>query len=148
MRKKIFRIGAILAILALSLTWIVPVLAAEKTEFTCRETVLGLSDPGEVTFPDGNIHIRGGILLANEWATDPRLIGLNTIVLNANLDADGTGPMWGTFSIKNEAGGWEGTFAGFRGEWYNAVADGYGAYDGMKIWWNKYYDDCSGSIRE
>lgn len=149
MKKIYFRVSVILVVMAMILISIVPVMAAEKTEFTCKETVLGFSDSGEVTFPDGNMHIRGGILLADEWATDPRLVGDNTIVLNANLGADGTGPMWGTFRIENEDGGWEGTFAGhFGGEWYNAVGDGFGDYDGMKMWWNKYYSDCSGSVLE
>jgi hypothetical protein len=150
MKKNYFRLSSILVVVAVLLIWIVPVMAAEKTEFICKETVLGFSDQGEVTFPDGNTHIRGGILLADEWATDPRLVGLNTIVLNANLGSDGTGPMWGTFRIENENGddGWEGTFAGHLGEWYNAVADGFGAYDGMKMWWNKYFSDCSGSVLE
>ena len=147
MKKKYLRLGAILVVIAVLLIWIVPVTAATKTEFTCKET-LEIIDPGEVTFPNGNIHIRYSILLADEWATDPRLVGLNTIVLHANLGADGTGPMWGTFRIENEGGGWEGTFAGHLYEWYRAVADGFGEYAGMKLFWNNYNGDCSGAILE
>jgi hypothetical protein len=149
MKKKLYRLSAILVVVAVVLIWITSVVAAEKTKFSCTETVLGLADPGEVTFPNGHTHIRGATLLADEWATDPRLIGLNTIVLNANVRPDGTGRMWGTFHIENEDGGWEGTYAGeYREETYNAVADGYGAYAGLKMWWNMRPEGCSGTILE
>jgi hypothetical protein len=152
MRNKFLLLSMILVVLAVILVSIIPAMAAEKTPFTCVETVLGLADPGEVkVLPNGSRHIRGALLLADEWADDPRLVGKNYIDYNANLNTDLSGPMWGTFRIEtagNEGSGWEGTYAGRREEFYNAVADGFGDYTGMKIWWNKSGDDCSGAIRE
>ena len=152
MRNKFLLLSVILVVMAVILIWLTPAMAAEKTVFTCIETVLGPPAGGEVkVLPNGSRHIRGATLLADEWADDPRLVGLNTIILNANLNAELSGPMWGTFRIEsaaNEGSGWEGTYAGRREEFYNAVADGYGAYTGMKMWWSKKGDDCSGTILE
>jgi hypothetical protein len=47
--------------------------------------------------------------------SDPRCSGLTTSVRNANLDADGVGPSWGTFHMVLEEGsldGWDGSWTG------------------------------------
>ncbi len=152
MKKKYVRFGAILAVMAVLLVGIVPVTAAEKTVFACTEETIALLDPGTVSFPDGNVHIRGMVIQALEDAPDPRNQGINTIVVNANWGKDGTGPMWGTFHMVTDEGGtWKGTWAGRdtgQGSWYNAVGNGFGKYAGMKIWIDKNYDDCQVTFLE
>lgn len=60
-------------------------------------------------------HIRGFTFVSRVDSLDPSLGGEMTVVLNANFDADSTGPAWGTFSLALDAGGvWDGTFEGRR----------------------------------
>ena len=93
--------------------------------------------------PEGSRqHSRDGVWISRVQSTDSALSGWMTVVLNANLDAGGAGPVWGTFSIALDAGGtWEGTYQGLRvtedGYWtatLHAVGKGYGgAVEGMKM---------------
>ncbi len=87
---------------------------ATKTEFTGVSTA-AVIDPGVMTYPDGNVHIRGMVLEVYLEADDTRVEGTETVVGNANLDANGAGPVWGTSHIEVDYGGggvWEGTFTG------------------------------------
>jgi hypothetical protein len=151
MKKYIFQLTALLTIFTLLLPGVVPVMAAEKIEFQCTEELLEVLDYGRWTYPNGNIHIRGMIQQFNEQSSDSRMNGINTVDLNANWYADFTGPMWGTFELETDDGGWEGTWAGLmtnQGPRYNAVGDGIGDYAGMKLWINVNYGVCTGSILE
>lgn len=112
---------------------------ATVTQFTGTEACQPI-DPGTWTFPDGNIHIRGLILLCQETSTTPLFDGENMIVLNANLRADagaflgGVGPIWGTWQMgESWAGTWEGesTAAGVT---YDAQGQGAGPNVGLKLW--------------
>ncbi len=67
--------------------------------------------------PDGSrIKVRGVSYLMRMISTDPRFTGWVTVVANANVNTDGTGPEWGTASkvLDNGLGTWEGTAEGFR----------------------------------
>ncbi len=110
---------------------------AEVTEYTQWEACNAPTNHGTWTFPDGNIHLRGMVLPCNETASDPRLAGSNTIVMNANWGADGLGPMWGTFRQVNEGGVWEGTWEGMMtasGSQLHITGKGSGGYEGLKLW--------------
>jgi len=151
MKKNIFRLTVLLTILTLLLPGVAPVMAAEKTEFQCEEILVDTPNPGRWTYPNGNIHIRGMVNRYSETSTDPRMYGVNEVILNANWHEDYTGPMWGTFWLENDYGGWEGTWAGLmtvQGPRYNAVGDGFGDYAGMKLWINVHNGVCTGSILE
>lgn len=152
MSKKFYRLGVILVVMAVLLIGVAPVTAAEKTEFTCTETFVAILDPGSWAFPGGNIHIRGMVQLLREEAPDPRSVGDNTVVVNANWRSDGTGPMWGTWRLEtDEEGVWEGTWNGMvteEGSWYNARGDGIGKYAGMKMWIDTNFGDCRITILE
>jgi hypothetical protein len=152
MRKNYFRFSAILFVMAVLLLGVSPVAAAEKTEFQCTETGVAMLNPGTWSFPDGNVHIRGMVQLLREEAPDPRSVGDNTVVVNANWRSDGTGPMWGTWRLETDEGGlWEGTWAGQmteQGSWYNAVGDGIDLYAGMKMWVNMNFGDCQIKVLE
>lgn len=150
MKKSFFLFGGLLAIVAVFLLGIAPVAAAEKTVFPCFETYVETLDPGTWAFPGGNIHIRGLVEVFREDAPDPRNVGYNTVVVNANWRPDWTGPIWGTFRLETDEGGlWEGTWAGMMteaGSWYQAVGNGYGIYAGMKIWVDMNYGVCQTTI--
>jgi hypothetical protein len=103
---------------------------------------LGVSEPGTWTYPGGNIHIRGMVALYRQHMpnSDPRCSGLNTVVTNANWDAYGAGPSWGTFRTVLAAGsadGWEGTWTGtsYPGgrTSIRVVGHGYGALEGQQV---------------
>jgi hypothetical protein len=118
--------------------------AAEKINLTATDTfdpfglggtVVGeILDPGTVKCPGfeptgipgdpcpagSRIHTRGFTILtrieADTIEADTDLVtGDATIVVNANFDAFGQGPAWGTITIDLDVGGtWEGTWEGIR----------------------------------
>jgi hypothetical protein len=72
--------------------------------------------------------------------SDPRCNGLNTVVTNANWDANGVGPSWGTFHVvldEESPDGWDGTWTGMS---YSdgttsiqVVGHGYGTLEGQQV---------------
>lgn len=98
------------------------------TEFSGDGTLIGL-DPtaAEVkcfsgtptgAYPpcsSGKARIRGLRLISLQTATDPRVGGVRTTVFNANLDAEGSGPVWGTWKLESPGGDFEGTYTGALG---------------------------------
>lgn len=93
--------------------------------------------PGTWTFPGGNQHVRDWVLVYAVNGNDARIIGTNTLVANANWDASGFGPGWGTFHHQPTAyedGYWEGTWtAAMTADGYvsKIVGRGYGQLDGL-----------------
>lgn len=98
----------------------------------------GVFDPGTVTNPDGNTHIRGGNEEFRVDATDPRVSGTMSVVINANWDSSGVGPMWGTYRLDSADGFWEGTWSGMRHAdgsiSVRNVGHGRGGFEGLKVW--------------
>jgi hypothetical protein len=89
-----------LALLA-SLFLVVPAAAkSEGAAYTGTETFVQFIDPGAVTYPGGNYHLRGQTIVNLKFSSDVRLIGINTVTFDANLDKTGTGPANGTFDIQ------------------------------------------------
>lgn len=94
---------------------------------------------GVWTFPGGNMHVRDWVQVYNAIGLDDdRLNGTNTLVANANFDANGTGPGWGTFhnEVANYDGYWAGTFAAMMspdGYVSHIVGQGYGELEGLMI---------------
>lgn len=92
---------------------------------------------GEWTYPGGNQHVRNWILVYQVIGSDARIVGLNTLVANANWDAKGLGPGWGTFHHQPDAypnGYWEGTWSAkmtVDGYVSRIVGKGYGDLDGL-----------------
>jgi hypothetical protein len=116
MKRQRHLILVVMALIAALAFLTGPVAAkATKTEFTGTDTRGAVTDPGILTFPDGNVHLRGMVLELHIQATDPRVTGPETVVANANLDAYGAGPVWGTSHLEVDYGGggiWEGTWNG------------------------------------
>ena len=149
MKRNTYWLVAILIVMALLLAGIVPASAAQKTQFTCEETLLEITDWGVWTYPDGNIHFRGMVFILYEWASDSRVIGTNYATQNANWGPDETGPVWGTFRIVNSDGWWEGTWNGVataEGYRYDAVGKGFGNYVGLNFRWHMALGVCTGEI--
>jgi len=99
----------------------VSVASARATFITCEGAFIpwGIADFGTWTHPGGNCHVRDMVAFYQQVmpGSDPRCNGLNTVVTNANWDANGVGPSWGTFRVvPNEyssyTGGWDGTWTG------------------------------------
>ncbi|MDT8307009.1 MAG: hypothetical protein RRC07_13850 [Anaerolineae bacterium] len=118
--------------------------AAARIVVTGKEIPLCYSDPphpdctyGEWSFPDGNQHVRNMVQVYQVICSDPRVVGVNTLVANANWDADGLGPGWGTFHHQPATisdGYWEGTFSAMMtadGYVSRIVGQGYGALEGL-----------------
>lgn len=139
MKTTILLFFALVLVLPASTALVTQSSAADKTEVTATETFdpLGLFgspvgqilSPGVIQCPGeqptGNplqpcpagsrIHIRDFIFVSRVDASDPSLTGWMTVQLNANWDANATGPTWGLFSLALDAGGtWDGTWQGLR----------------------------------
>lgn len=95
----------------------------------CRE--------GTWTFPGDNQHVRNWIQIYEVFSfDDDRIVGINTLVANANFDSEGYGPGWGTFHNESSIyeGYWEGTWAAVmdeNGYVSRIVGKGYGEFDGL-----------------
>ena len=91
--KKMF-LAALIGVIAVALL-IVGSAAARSSEstFNCPVGTYGTTNPGSWSFPDGNIHIRGMEQVARSDCEDSRVVGYNYITVNANWDANFTGPM-------------------------------------------------------
>lgn len=108
----------VVMLIALSLLPVQAV-SAQATFITCEGAFIPLAilDDGTWTYPGGNMHVRGRVGQYQQAmpTSDPRCNGLNTVVMNANWDAYGVGPSWGTFHVVVEEGGpdgWDGTWTG------------------------------------
>ena len=115
---------------------------ATKTDFAGTSILVDIPDWGIWTFPGGNVHVRGLVQVLAQEATDPRLSGINTTVINGNWDSNFSGPMWGTNRLEVEYGGggvWEGTWTGMHGaegeaSFLTSVAHGVaGSVQGLKL---------------
>ena len=152
MKTRKFSLVVLMALTLVLLFGVGAANAADKTVFPCNEELIETLDPGTWTYPGGNIHIRGMVQLFRETSPDPRNIGNNTVVVNANWNSEFHGPMWGTFSsVTDEGGLWEGTWAGRlteKGPVYNATGKGYGIYAGMKMWVDVDYGACTVTFQE
>jgi hypothetical protein len=112
-----------------------------ETEFTGVSSLVGLIDTGVEKHPNDNVHVRGLTLLYSDDLSDPRVSGIDTIVVNYNMrpapaPAFITGPMWGTLHVVNKGGTWDGKWTGKRDKKgfarLQAVARGHGGYEGLK----------------
>lgn len=140
MRKRIL---TLIALMAVPLLVAQPVGAkATKTTFTGIECAIATFDEGTVTHPGGNTHIRGREAVDREDAVDePRMTGRAYLYANANLDANGVGPLWGTWTITPdgpfEGGIWEGQFTGMAhadgSRSFGRVGHGRGDFEGQKV---------------
>jgi hypothetical protein len=160
MRRRRTRVSVLLSVLLLVL--VVPTASAGvvRTDYsaahfpagwpmtgtTCPGTYITTPFPacvleqGSVARPDhGRWTIRGMVNLMIVLSTsDPGLSGYQIVTQNANLDASGNGPAWGTFTAYTIAG--EETFSGtFNGKFENArlgahfVGLGLGAREGVHL---------------
>lgn len=104
-RKRTPAWALLFVLTAALLAWASPANAGLKT--TCQETAIpiGLLDPGTVTFPDGNTHIRGMTIVQAELANDPRVVGRATVVMDLQIKPNGDVTLHGT--IFKEVGTWD-----------------------------------------
>ncbi len=85
---------------------------ATRTAYTGTQTCYATS-LGEVTFPDGNIHIRGSTSTCYNETSLPDGVSISQSLGNENLDSTGSGQLWGTLHIETTGGAvLEGVFTG------------------------------------
>ena len=112
MKRKSLMVSVVL-ILLVSLA-LVPGSAAApagRTEFSGIEIPTGppLYIEDWIELPSGNVHVRGMVSVYVEQASDPRMSGEATVVMNANWGPDMAGPMWGTSElVVSDSAGCEG----------------------------------------
>lgn len=114
---------------------------AIRTLVSATEIPLTLVSPGTVTYPGGNVHVRGRVTIAQWIATDPRVNFNATVITNGNFDGSGNGPMSGTFETieSSNSGKWIGTWHGEMTDSSNfqfmhtGVGRGTGAYEGLHV---------------
>jgi hypothetical protein len=98
-----------------------------------------ICEPGVMTFPGNNIHIRGMVQYYNVTGiSEDRVTGINRLTANMNWDSNMTGPGWGTFHNQSSLydGYWEGTFSAVMYEdgYISRIrGKGYGAFEGLII---------------
>ncbi len=113
----------------------------QRTPFTGTERMGAVINPGSTSQEYGRLIIRNMVQEAQDQVSDPRLSGDLTIEVNAWFDASTlSGPMWGTFVLKNDGGKWLCAWIGHRtAEGFSAI-DAWGcgvdAYDGLMAHWN------------
>jgi hypothetical protein len=112
-----------------------------KTYFTGTSCNGGLLDPGAWTLlGNGEVRITGLRSFHINQTDDPRISGVDTIVLNAVGDPIvGYGTFWGTTEVVNDGGSWTGQFVGKQENGlytFIAVYHGSGAYEGLVANWN------------
>ena len=112
--KRITIIICILLILVSAV--LIPIRGAtakdNKTPFSGTKWITYLV-PGAYTYPDGTIHVRDQYMEFLIDTDESRMAGVEKVVANANWNADGIGPVWGTFRLDVAPGSyWEGTFLG------------------------------------
>jgi len=72
-------------------------------------------DPAQPCPPGSRIHVRGVSGMSRMASGSPLLAGSFYWEMNANWDAAGTGPAWGSFRLELDAGGvWEGSWTNKR----------------------------------
>jgi|GEM_PF-1228550 len=134
-RKSLLVWVGLVALVALVLMPGSAAAVVSRVVFTGIEVPVALVTEGEWTFPGGNVHVRGMTTEYQEVASDWRMSGLNTSVMNANWGRDFAGPMWGTSeSVLSDSGDcpgggvWQGTWTGMMsvdGSYtYSAVGKG------------------------
>ncbi len=113
--------------------------------YTWEDPFFCIMDRGTWTqLPGGRMQIRGMTVyeLAFAWrddgAVEPRKTGYDVVLANANLDANLTGPTWGTWNLYNFDGDlmFTGTFTGAFENGIPAVhfvGQGTGAYEGQQM---------------
>jgi hypothetical protein len=132
---------------------------ATRTPVSGTETILEIRNQGEVkcqgATPTGDAYmpcpegvngtVRGRQSVADEATADARLNGTNYITANANIHADGTMNIWGTFRLEVTLGGvWEGRWEGKQSingsTSYSATGHGSGgSVEGLQVLWDGNY---------
>jgi len=116
---------------------------ATKTAFTGSETFLGFISPGIESFPNGNYHVRDGIILGLLQSDDPRLNNAEDVLTyNGNYQLVPppvlfTGRYWGKFTLTNEGGYWKGSYTAVRDDrgftYGHLEGKGEGGYTGLQV---------------
>jgi hypothetical protein len=122
---------------------------ATRISFTHADYCM-LTSLGTYWYADDTIHVRGLTLECDQQADIPQLIGTAYGVINADLDATGSGPIRWTWRMETEGGGWEGVSQGKvtafltpgQSGTFRSVGHGTGDYEGQQY----FADGVPGSV--
>jgi hypothetical protein len=112
-----------------------PAMAATKTPFTAVAVYDTFGDPERQWYSDGVLHIRGQ-LISGTITGD--LEGTISIVINLNINEDGSNEQWGTFVITTLEVTYEGTFQSGNGETGTFRGEG---NDGTSLTQGRFFND-------
>ena len=168
MKKKL--VVGIVGLLILTMLVVIPlqIASADTVVATCKGKLIIAGPPkiGIVTYPDGNYHVRGQVIVYQTVFPDCDipLDGPNTITANLNWDSDdfeeASGRSWGTFDkvvSYYEDTGFAGTFTAdkypngyagkMRGLGYGEL-EGYRVMGEMEFTGNPYYGNIEVTVSE
>jgi len=112
---------------------------ATRISFTQADYCM-VTSLGTYWYADDTIHVRGLTMECDQQASIQQLIGTVSVVINADLDATGSGPIRWTWRMETEGGGWEGVSQGkvtgfllseMSGT-FRSVGHGTGDYEGQQ----------------
>ena len=158
MKKIILAVFACLMLLTVA---VAPVSAKKiKTEFTGTSYYIEEISMERFWFPDGDrVHIRGLVERYEFQTTDPRLNGFSTQISNCNFrfsedpNVQIFGQIWGTTTLENDGGYWEGNSTGVRTadgfNYHHEILHGHGGYEGLmaKIYYVREITDPFGPMQ-
>lgn len=121
-------------------TWVTPSVAVSGVG-SCAT----VSD-GSTSWQDPITQYRGVVLSCTETMSDPRLNGVTTVNVSIDERPDGSADIWGTATIRNDAGKWIGPWAGTVDVGYTThhmtgVYVGSGDYDGLRLRFSQVSDN-------
>ncbi len=122
---------------------------AKGSQLSSSEAFVASAAPGEqgegTSTQIGDVtQVRNATVSYTVEATDPRAAGTFDVVYNLDQAADGSGKMWGTWTVTNDKGTWvcnamSGALDAKGHTFVFGSAKGTGAYEGLVSLWQWYW---------
>jgi hypothetical protein len=115
-----------------------------KSEAFVASAAPGAQGDGTITHSGTVSQVRNATVSYKVDATDPRVVGTFDVVYNLDQAADGSGKMWGTWTVTNNKGTWvcealSGSLDSSGHTFVFGSAKGTGAYAGLVSLWQWYW---------
>jgi hypothetical protein len=123
--------------------------SAERSQLSNSEAFVASATPGAqgegTSTKAGDVtQVRNAMVSYTVEATDPRVAGTFDVIYNLDQAADGSGSMWGTWTVTNSKGTWvcdamSGALDAKGHTFVFGSAKGTGAYEGLVSLWQWYW---------